>query len=64
MKQSPEEPGRFTYAAQNMGEWRHAGGWATDPSVHLPGWDRHPDRPPRNTGLTFVITGIYSRLVT
>ena len=24
-----------------MGEWRHAGGWSVDASVHLPGWDRH-----------------------
>ena len=28
-------------AAQDMGEWRHAGGWSVDASVHLPGWDRH-----------------------
>ncbi len=27
--------------AQDMGEWRHAGGWSVDASSHLPGWDRH-----------------------
>jgi hypothetical protein len=28
-------------AAQDMGEWRHDGGWSVDASMHLPGWDHH-----------------------